>query len=626
MDRLKLFFLTAALFLLGMTAQATSARISTATVKVNGDVTLTLPSAYSSVLQYQATGVNYRWYSDNTSKATVSYSSYKTCTVRGKAEGTCRVYFYASFFIDGYYRTYDFYWDVTVSGYTGGGGTTIVDPVSISIHPASLTLDVGQSYNLTYDVYPANATYYNPEWVSYHEEIATVSSTGKVTATGPGTAYIYLWVDKKDGGNLVGTCEVTVKEPMLGDVDHDGDISVSDAKAIVDYILGQTPDNFNIKAADMNQDGKVSIADVTAVVSSILATNQPAHYLHVDVEELNFDSKGGTSQKITVDTDASYTITSSDPSWLTINQEGNTFTATATNNSTGSERNGIITIAMTGLVAGEKYEVEVPVKQARPSIGILEFDGGGMAVLVEGNGKSLSFNMVSVVGGTFEMGSTSSGSDASSGHSVTLSSFLMGETEVTQDLWYAVMGKSPTSGYNWDYTGVGDKYPAYWVSWDDCQEFIKALNAMFASCFDDNRQFRLPTEAEWEYAARGGNKSKGYKYSGSDDIGFVAWYSGNSGNTTHEVKKKQANELGLYDMTGNVYEWCYDWWGSYSGSAQTNPVGPNEGTYRVFRGGSYYDSERQITYRRGYSPDSHWSDFGFRLVLGAPLEELANPE
>ena len=609
MDRLKLFFLTAALFLLGMTAQATSARISTATVKVNGDVTLTLPSAYSSVLQYQATGINYRWYSDNTSKATVSYSSYKTCTVRGKAEGTCRVYFYASFFIDGYYRTYDFYWDVTVSGYTGGGGTTIVDPVSISIHPASLTLDVGQSYNLTYDVYPANATYYNPEWVSYHEEIATVNSTGKVTATGPGTAYIYLWVDKKDGGNLVGTCEVTVKEPTLGDADNDGDVSVSDAKAIVNYILGQTPDHFNIKAADVNHDGKVSIADVTAVVNSILTANQPARYLHVDVEELNFDNKERTSQKITIDTDASYTITSSDPSWLTISQDGNTFTAMVTENTTGKDREAAITVAMTGSTSGELQQVVIPVKQSHFWAGVIEIEGGDKILMIDGHGISTSFWMKAIYGGTFQMGSSDSEADSNEQptHQVSLSGYSIGTTEVTQELWEAVMGTNPSSFR-------GEKLPVENISWDDCQKFIEKLNALAAHI---GYQFRLPTEAEWEYAARGGNKSLGYKYSGSDDIDAVAWYNENRDSKTHAVGTKQANELGLYDMSGNVWEWCQDWYDNYGSDALTNPSGPSNGYYRVYRGGSWanYATCCRSSYRSNSTPSNHNGSLGFRLAL-----------
>ena len=140
--------------------------------------------------------------------------------------------------------------------------------------------------------------------------------------------------------------------------------------------------------------------------------------------------------------------------------------------------------------------------------------------------------------------------DESPVHSVTLSSYYMGETEVTQALWKAVMGNNPSRF-------KGDNLPVENVSWNDCQEFIRKLKQK------TGKNFRLPTEAEWEYAARGGKKSNGYKYSGSNNIGSVAWYDDNSSNQIHAVKGKRLNELGLYDMSGNVWEWCSDWYGQY---------------------------------------------------------------
>ena len=146
------------------------------------------------------------------------------------------------------------------------------------------------------------------------------------------------------------------------------------------------------------------------------------------------------------------------------------------------------------------------------------------------------------------------------------------------------------------------------VSWDDCQEFIKKLNSL------TGKSFRLPTEAEWEYAARGGSKSRKTKYSGGSDIGSVAWYSGNSGSKTHPVKGKSPNELGLYDMNGNVYEWCEDWYGSYGSSAQSNPKGPSTGSYRVFRGGGWYSNARDCRVSIRNSPDYRIGDLGLRLA------------
>ena len=229
----------------------------------------------------------------------------------------------------------------------------------------------------------------------------------------------------------------------------------------------------------------------------------------------------------------------------------------------------------------------------------------------------VTFKMIAVEGGTFTMGATSEqGSDVygheKPTHSVTLSSYSIGETEVTQALWQAVMGQKPTSnGSQWSSAyGLGNDYPAYCVSWNDCQDFIKKLNLI------TGENFRLPTEAEWEFAARGGNKSRGYKYAGSNTIDDVAWYGSNS-NQTHNVATKQANELGLYDMSGNVVEWCSDWYGKYSSGSQTNPTGPSSGSDRVNRGGGCLVIAWgcRVSNRTNNSPDFRGSIDGLRLAL-----------
>ena len=224
--------------------------------------------------------------------------------------------------------------------------------------------------------------------------------------------------------------------------------------------------------------------------------------------------------------------------------------------------------------------------------------------------NAVQFKMVKVEGGTFQMGATSEqGSKAYDGgypvHSVTLSDYYIGQTEVTQELWEAVMGSNPS------YFEGDNQCPVENVSWNDCQEFIKKLNRL------TGKNFRLPTEAEWEYAARGGNKSKGYKYSGSNDADAVAWYDKNSGSKTHPVAQKQSNELGLYDMSGNVWEWCQDWYGKYSSRSQSNPKGANTGSDRVLRGGSWFDYARyvQVSYRHNCTPDTRFSGYGLRLAL-----------
>ena len=218
-------------------------------------------------------------------------------------------------------------------------------------------------------------------------------------------------------------------------------------------------------------------------------------------------------------------------------------------------------------------------------------------------------NMVYVSGGTFTMGGTSEqGSDAYDDekptHSVTLSSYYICKYEVTQALWRAVMGNNPSNFKD-------DNLPVECVSWDDCQTFINRLNSY------TGRNFRLPTEAEWEFAARGGNYSRHYKYSGSNYISDVAWYDGNSSNRTHPVGTKQANELGLYDMSGNVWEWCSDWYGSYSSYSQNDPTGPNSGSNRVLRGGSWLiiASYCRSSARCDFTPGFRGYFLGFRLVL-----------
>ena len=223
--------------------------------------------------------------------------------------------------------------------------------------------------------------------------------------------------------------------------------------------------------------------------------------------------------------------------------------------------------------------------------------------------QNLIANMVRVEGGTFTMGATpEQGSDAwddeKPTHQVTLSSFSIGKYEVTQEEWEAVMGSNPT------YI-KGAKLPVEHVSWDDCQTFIRKLNQM------TGKSFRLPTEAEWEFAARGGNRSNHYKYSGSNNLSSVAWYARNSGNKTHPVGQKSPNELGLYDMSGNVWEWCADWYGDYSSSAQTDPKGSSSASNRVNRGGGWRGSARncRVSNRSGDTPSDSSDFLGLRLAL-----------
>jgi formylglycine-generating enzyme required for sulfatase activity len=233
--------------------------------------------------------------------------------------------------------------------------------------------------------------------------------------------------------------------------------------------------------------------------------------------------------------------------------------------------------------------------------------------------QQLINNMILVKGGAFTMGCTSEqGSECwdweRPSHFVTVSSFLIGKYTVTQAQWRAVMGKNPERLYN---KGC-DQCPVEGVSWEDVQTFIQILNSR------TGMHFRLPTEAEWEYAARGGSQSRGFKYSGSNNINEVAWFESNakadnahgSRKTTRPVGQKKANELGIYDMSGNVWEWCNDWYTSYNIVESTNPMGPSSGSCRVRRGGSWSSNSRgcRVSVRSDSEPLYYDGDLGFRLA------------
>ncbi|MDR1863990.1 MAG: SUMF1/EgtB/PvdO family nonheme iron enzyme [Bacteroidales bacterium] len=347
--------------------------------------------------------------------------------------------------------------------------------------------------------------------------------------------------------------------------------------------------------------GMLMIAAVTAVMISC-KKDAPAPALSITPQQsaVVFKADGGNATFAVTTHQSTWNVTASTgQTWCTVAKTATGFTVSATAN--------------TAFTAPAPATVTVTAAGAAAIV--IEVTQSGVTGFTETGVTGVSFEMVAVAGGTFTMGAADDDPDAYTpekpAHEVTLSDFYIGRFEVTQALWLAVTGSwpgtAPSSGY-----GLGDNYPAYNVSWNNIQTFITTLNQQ------TGKNYRLPTEAEWEYAARGGAQSGGYRYSGSNTVGGVAWYSSNSIGKLHEVGTKASNKLGIFDMSGNVWEWCSDWYSSsyYTSVAQTNPTGPVNGSNRVRRGGSWGSLARycRVSFRSDDSPGNSDSYLGFRLA------------
>ena len=474
-------------------------------------------------------------------------------------------------------------------------------PDTILLSENNLTLEVDSEHTLTATILPEDAYYTTVSWTTSNSAVATVTN-GKVTAVGTGECDITVTCRDKHA-----TCHVKVVEHLIYIT-----LDQHQARLLPNHMLilnpTMTPVSTTIQAT--SSDPSVAVARIANGIVQIVGV-----------------SEGTTT----------ITVGSTDGSAIPDTCQVTVYTEVGDLNSDGFVNMDDLAVMINYLLTNDATGINLTNADTNLKDGVSMDDLSTLINYLLTNEwpwdepvtetftvNGVSFKMVAVEGGTFTMGATAEqGSDAwdveKPAHQVTLSSYSIGETEVTQALWLAVMGSNPSyftpkNGYSQNL-----QRPVECVSWYDCQTFISKLNQM------TGKNFRLPTEAEWEYAARGGNLSKGYKYAGSNSVDDVAWYwynipsqtVGAEGYGTQPVATKVPNELGLYDMSGNVYEWCQDWYGSYTSDAQTNPTGPASGSDRVGRGGSWnYNawfcrvSNRDVDYLM-----ESYDSLGLRLAL-----------
>lgn len=356
-------------------------------------------------------------------------------------------------------------------------------------------------------------------------------------------------------------------------------------------IVRQQQDRIRVlveKNASTSQRSDIIKITVNGSVKAQINVTQNGTELAVESRSISVDNNQQTTS-VPIQSNANWTV-EEQPEWCTAKKDNNNLRLTVERNYKMEERQGTII-----LHAGE-VSIDLTLKQS----GCQWFE---------------SFEMIDVEAGTFYMGAQKNDENAQNYdtsayqienpvHQVSVSAFAIGKFEVTQLQWTAAMGDNPSSIQ-------GEQLPVESVTWEQVQQFISILNEK------TGLNYRLPTEAEWEFAAKGGNKTENFRYSGSSVLGSCGWYYSNSDATTHEVGSKDANELGLYDMSGNVREWCNDWFSYYSTQTEDNPMGPSTGESKINRGGSWTTPAVNCrnTYRHTDGVNESSQDLGFRLAL-----------
>ena len=479
-----------------------------------------------------------------------------------------------------------------------------IEPQAVSMSQQSAEVEIEKQLSLSASVTPSGATPSTVYWSSTNTAIATVSANGTVSAVSPGECYIRaICVDKQ------ALCHVTVTPKRVTIT-----LDKQEARLLPNHLMTLTatctPAASDLAVTSSNNavaiprivNGTIQVVGIAEGTATITVTTADGWCYPAECQVTVYTELGDANCdgfiNIADATELIDYLLAGDASLINL-ANGDT------------DRNGSVNIADVTELIDYLLNGHWSWEEPQPQTETFTVNG-------------VTFTMVAVEGGAFTMGATAEqGSDAydreKPAHEVTLSSFCIGQTEVTQALWQAVMGSNPSYFSSSNGYATNLQRPVERVSWNDCQTFITKLNQL------TGRTFRLPTEAEWEFAARGGNLSQGYKYAGSNTIGDVAWYwdnipsqsDGTAGYGTQTVATKAPNELGLYDMSGNVWEWCQDWYGSYSGDAQTNPVGPSTGSYRVYRGGCWgdYAGYCRVSYRRNDSPSDAGTYLGLRLAL-----------